>query len=559
MKTRSKSASETNKQTSTVICNLKPTVAKNAKPIIVKLKYTKHRPRSSIKKLSLQEIKDIQSSPKIKKTNLRQNELVHILDKNYRQQIYDQACNDISYNEIQSWPTYGGRPWQCIVTINEDKLQRNKGINNSDILFRLNDDGEFELACLNDLLNDIPIDFPSNQKKRTIASNSKVECSVKIVIDKVWISPQLEHFRDRSNALNCANELIQQENLINKFIYGVGSRGKLLRPFQPTMAQALEAGLYRFQQDGLWIVGQEESWQEGRAYELGIRTSYRSKNQENYKRWCLPEFQQEICHSTCLKHYDSVMYTVKARCLHAELDHGFDVLRERGRGRYDMEISEFDTMQELSILTDENAPWMPIVRTILGEGAMLIHKGCFLSLPGSETQVYHQDGIHLSNTQQRPCHAVNVFIPLVDLTSKNGPTEFCTGTHILGNDHFQKNNIVIPLVEAGTPVIFDYRLGHRGLGNTTLKDVRPILYLSYASSNFRDSVNFSRKRYIKLGAIITMPISREERALKRAEAEKLRETTSGSDDNDSSSSTLIALMEKKEIKVSVKNMIQYES
>merc|ERR1711862_649942 len=196
--------------------------------------------------------------------------------------------------------------------------------------------------------------------------------------------------------------------------------------------------------------------------------------------------------------------------------------RERGRGRYDMEIPAFDNNPQLSNLfskNNNNPPWMPIVRTIMGEEALLIHKGCFLSLPGSDTQVYHQDGIHLSKTNQRPCHAINVFIPLVDLTTKNGPTEFCKGTHILGNEHFQKQNIEIPLVKAGTPIIFDYRLGHRGLGNTTTDDVRPILYLTYAASNhnFRDSVNFSRKRYIKIGNLVSFPKSRSERALERAE------------------------------------------
>lgn len=142
--------------------------------------------------------------------------------------------------------------------------------------------------------------------------------------------------------------------------------------------------------------------------------------------------------------------------------------------------------------------------------------GCFLSLPGSETQKYHQDGVHLNNHVQKPCHAVNVFIPLVNLTLNNGPTEFCLGSHILGWEGFRRENAVTPLLVAGSAVIFDYRLGHRGLGNTT-QELRPIVYLTYtrSGSTFKDHVNFSRKRYRRLGIIAQQPPSREERALRR--------------------------------------------
>jgi ectoine hydroxylase-related dioxygenase (phytanoyl-CoA dioxygenase family) len=122
----------------------------------------------------------------------------------------------------------------------------------------------------------------------------------------------------------------------------------------------------------------------------------------------------------------------------------------------------------------------------------------------------------LNKKYQKPCHAINVFIPLVDLHEKNGPTEFCIGTHYLGYEDYNKDLIDIPLAKAGSPVIFDYRLGHRGLGNNS-KEPRPIVYLTYttASKEFRDSVNFSSKRYRKLGEMVEKPLSRKERALKR--------------------------------------------
>ena len=214
------------------------------------------------------------------------------------------------------------------------------------------------------------------------------------------------------------------------------------------------------------------------------------------------------------------MRTVQARDLVRELADGFDVLRERGRGRFDMTLPAFDT-PEFDFLTDfKKTPWMPIVKTILGDDIVLIHKGCFLSMPDAEVQVYHQDGVHLTTQTQRPCHAINVFVPLVDLTSRNGPTEFCLGSHILGNEGFDKDFLETPKPKAGTPVIFDYRLGHRGLGNSSHK-CRPIVYCTYArgagngGKEFRDKENFSKRRYHQIGELTAKPLSREERRLNR--------------------------------------------
>ena len=157
---------------------------------------------------------------------------------------------------------------------------------------------------------------------------------------------------------------------------------------------------------------------------------------------------------------------------------------------------------------------MPIVRAVLGQDVVLIHKGSFMSLPGAGAQIYHQDGVHLTTQTQRPCHAINVFVPLVDLHSRNGPTEFVLGSHVLGHDGYDRDFLDTPKPKAGTPVIFDYRLGHRGLANSS-QNCRPIVYCTYARAadgkEFRDSVNFSRKRYHKIGEMSAKPLSREER------------------------------------------------
>lgn len=236
------------------------------------------------------------------------------------------------------------------------------------------------------------------------------------------------------------------------------------------------------------------------------------------KKWCLNDEQIKMCYDSGLEHYDQIMRTVTARDLTRELQDGFDLLRERGKGRWDMNLPEWDSPLYSFLNDTHKSPWMPIIKDILGKDVVLIHKGMFLSMPGSDKQVYHQDGPHLSTHYQKPCHAINVFIPLVDLTLENGPTEFCLGSQILGHEEFNENFIETATVKAGTPIIFDYRLGHRGLANTS-NSCRPIVYCTYAADangkEFRDSVNFSRKRYHRIGDLVEKGLTREERAQKR--------------------------------------------
>ena len=52
-----------------------------------------------------------------------------------------------------------------------------------------------------------------------------------------------------------------------------------------------------------------------------------------------------------------------------------------------------------------------------------------------------------------PLHAVNVFVPLVDLTSANGPTEFTPGSHF---DFDVEATSRTPTMRAGHALIFDY-------------------------------------------------------------------------------------------------------
>jgi len=385
-----------------------------------------------------------------------------------RLQLLEQAASRISFAERSLFPSqHGGRSWTCTVNIE---------VPNDTLLFHISDkeENEVELACLPDLLEQIAT-------QNTINSGT-------IKISRLWYSPNLDTFRTRKLVLEHIDHLKHRDNVIDKCLFGTGIRGTKLKT-EPSKKKMLEAGLYRFLRDGLWV---SDSGMGG-----------------------FTKKQVDLCFSASTDHFERVMYTVKARALYHELNEGFDLLRERGKGRFDMEIPAFDS-PKFSFLTSKRAPWISAVRQILGKDANLVHKGCFLSLPGSAAQVYHQDGVHLCADKQKSCHAVNVFFPLCDMTELLGPTEFCLGSHYLGSDYYVKENCIKPLAKAGMPIMFDYRLGHRGLANRS-DEARPVVYLTYTVRGFKDKLNFSRKRYHKLGSLVGLPVSREERAKKRAD------------------------------------------
>ena len=136
----------------------------------------------------------------------------------------------------------------------------------------------------------------------------------------------------------------------------------------------------------------------------------------------------------------------------------------------------------------------------LGAAARLCHAGCILALPESASQKWHSDGDHLDDDLQLPPHALNVFLPLVDVTLKNGATEFAPGTHYDWRTAATKRPLVVE-AKAGDAILFDWRLKHRGLANKT-REPRPLVYLTYALPWFVDRYNFSSTRYADLPPLV---------------------------------------------------------
>jgi ectoine hydroxylase-related dioxygenase (phytanoyl-CoA dioxygenase family) len=138
---------------------------------------------------------------------------------------------------------------------------------------------------------------------------------------------------------------------------------------------------------------------------------------------------------------------------------------------------------------------MTMVRSILGQDAIIESLGVINSFPGSRMQHIHRDGgrlydIGLANLL--PPYALTVAMPLVEMNELSGTTAFWPGSHLKEERQDDMTRAIAPLIRVGSCGVWDYRVCHAGLPNKSDR-VRPLLYIVYARSWFRDTRNF-RKR-----------------------------------------------------------------
>ncbi|KAJ1445853.1 hypothetical protein M885DRAFT_492254 [Pelagophyceae sp. CCMP2097] len=171
----------------------------------------------------------------------------------------------------------------------------------------------------------------------------------------------------------------------------------------------------------------------------------------------------------------------------------------RGKGRYDVKLPEAqDLVDTLLAPSGGGASCMDVVRAALGGDPKLLALGVVVSAPGTAVQRWHADGAALfpeTGFCSLPVHALTVFLPLVDVGPRQGPTQFIPGTHrgtavvLCDGDAVTHAPAAEPLLRTGDAVIFDYRLVHRGGANSSDED-RPMLYCAFGRSWFVDDFNF---------------------------------------------------------------------
>ena len=195
---------------------------------------------------------------------------------------------------------------------------------------------------------------------------------------------------------------------------------------------------------------------------------------------------------------------------------GFIEIVQRSPGRWDVPI----TPAQFGI-EDHETPWWPLVSAALGDDAEHSFSGVVSSEPQSPAQEWHIDSPHESPGHLPP-HAINVLVALHDISMTMGPTEFAIGSHRLTNHHgntalvpdeliyqhaqtspaglVQDTETPVPQchasdVTAGTCLVFDDRLLHRGLANDS-DATRHVAYFSYRKKGYVGDTHFESTRSV---------------------------------------------------------------
>ena len=146
-----------------------------------------------------------------------------------------------------------------------------------------------------------------------------------------------------------------------------------------------------------------------------------------------------------------------------------------------------------------------LMSKVLGEDFILGSYGVVIALPGSEHQHVHRDHPSLFGNEEidarLPSFAVTVVIPLVDLTEATGSTRVWKQSHRQPRSQreFRMSGSDVPYMSTGSCYLMDYQLVHGGTANVS-QAVRPILYLIYYRSWFREIVNFEKQDRINISA-----------------------------------------------------------
>lgn len=130
---------------------------------------------------------------------------------------------------------------------------------------------------------------------------------------------------------------------------------------------------------------------------------------------------------------------------------------------------------------------------MLDESLKLSGVTVVVSYPGAERQHVHSDLHPLfaepGLSASLPAYAINVSVPLVDVTTDMGPTGIWLGSHLWSRERAPlETECACVEYHRGDCILIDYRTLHAGLPNKS-NAVRPILYMVYARTWFFDEAN----------------------------------------------------------------------
>ena len=146
-----------------------------------------------------------------------------------------------------------------------------------------------------------------------------------------------------------------------------------------------------------------------------------------------------------------------------------------------------------------NSMVMSVLERVSGVPRFILEStGGFNALPGATDQIWHIDSPHslFKNIPSHPPYCSTLSIPLVPCDELSGCTQFSFRSHHCNDVDFDGNRLprcpnnvdVWPKVSAGSAIIYDPRITHRGRANVGGLD-RPMIHTSYCHSWYRDSNN----------------------------------------------------------------------
>lgn len=194
------------------------------------------------------------------------------------------------------------------------------------------------------------------------------------------------------------------------------------------------------------------------------------------------------------------------------------------------EVLVMEAFAHPDLLANDNVISILSDPRILGSRRVLHSFGSALAEPGAHGQRWHTDDPYLFGTDSflnngvgghdLPSYATTMMVPMLNMTSDHGPTEFCMGTSFLVG--FNKHDVEIkdsllrkeyndylehlhhlqlkegcpekswrsPQLRFGDMLLFDYQIRHRG-GPNHSPDMRAVMYMTYSRRWYKDG-NFER-------------------------------------------------------------------
>jgi CheY-like chemotaxis protein len=143
-------------------------------------------------------------------------------------------------------------------------------------------------------------------------------------------------------------------------------------------------------------------------------------------------------------------------------------------------------------------PWLlGLLQRLLGDEFVLYNFGCIVALPGAAPQHIHGDHPQLFGVAEpaEKVFAITCVVPLLDLGTDTGCTAAWLGSHVDPNAAMEAAGGREPFtytLRGGDCYLMDARVLHAGRPNRSAVP-RPILYLLYGRSWFRDVSNVYRQ------------------------------------------------------------------